>query len=346
MESGAPPEYACRRVKRFTVLFPIVVAALFVYAFVAARFGRTARAIPTFTPTRPPQFVELAPALGTASLSGRVLDIDGAPVAGVSLYFRSSDVPYWSVTDERGEFHFEGLVDEELAVALLHWGHAPRLERTRPGRVEFRLPAPSPEPARIPDVPTADLGGRVMHPLGRAELDQQGYEVVLSPRTRENELGPAVERRARTDRGGAFLFEDLALATYDVHVRPAWAAGSDWPELAAEDFAWIEHAGEASDLRVLLRAGRVQGTVSDSDGTALEGAQVLLAANDDSAHVWLPQMTDAAGRFVWNDVPPGSYRISARAGEGALIDVPVEVEAGSPTRVELSGLETRKRPLR
>lgn len=329
--------------KRFTVVFPIVVLALFVYAFTAARFGRPARAIPTFTPTRPPQFVELSAPRGEAVLRGRVVDLDGRGVAGVSLYFRSGNVPFWGVTDAEGRFAFEGLADQDVQVALLHEGHSPRLERTAPGEVEFTLPPPTPDPPPMPELAAADLHGRVVHPLGRTALDEEGYELVFTPREQEHEISAALERRVRCDHMGYFSVPALQLSTYEVRVLPSWAAGSSWPDLASSDYARIEHSSERVDERIVLSSGVVSGRVFDDEDTPVPGALVILAAPDDLAHVWIPQTTDVQGRYRFVDVPPGQFTLSARAGEAILLDVPVETATGRTVALDLGPLVVRSR---
>lgn len=329
--------------KRLAIVFPLVVLALLAYGLVAAHLGRPQEPIPSFAPREPLDLGELRAPLGEASLRGRVVDLEGRPVPGVSLYFRSGDVPFWAESDARGEFAFEGLHDEELAVALLAWGHAPRLERVAPGTVEFVLPPKTPPIGLVPDVPASDLIGQVVHPLGRAALSEAGYEVVLTPRGEPNELGPAVERRALTDSFGYFVFEDLAHSTYDVRVMPAWAEGSFWPDLAAPEFATLDHDGPRADARVLLASGALEGTVSDANAQPIEGALVVLASPDDASHLWVPQMTDAAGRYRFDDVPPGDYRVSTRAGEGAALDLPVTIERAAVRRLDLTGLAVRER---
>jgi hypothetical protein len=330
-------------VKRLLTLAPIALAALFLGALVLPWLAAPERPLPSFTPARPPQLGALQPPLGSASLSGRVVDIDGRAVSGVTLYLRSGNVPQWTETDERGEFEFLDVHDEDLAVAVLRWGHPPRLERTRPGTVEFVLPPASAPPAMVPDIESARLSGQILHPMGSTALDPQGYELVLRPTTPEHELGPAVERRVHCDTGASFAIDDLALSTYDVHVVPHWATGSLWPDLAAPEFARIEHRGAGFDARVILRAGAVAGYAVDAQGAPVEGVLVTLQVPGDPVRVWLPQLSDAAGRFYFADVPPGTYVLSALAGEGAPVDAAVNVEDSRAAEVNVGPIVVRKR---
>ncbi|MGB1585657.1 MAG: carboxypeptidase-like regulatory domain-containing protein [Thermoplasmatota archaeon] len=91
------------------------------------------------------------------------------------------------------------------------------------------------------------------------------------------------------------------------------------------------------DVEVTDDTGAIRGVVVDQAIVPLEGATVLLPlANEDVTFT-----TDSEGRFVFNDVEPGTYflTISKPAYESA--QAPVTVEAGQSTpvvKVQLSRL--------
>lgn len=329
--------------KRLTLLLPIAVFGAVLCGWIAARVGRAGRALPSFAPTQPAQFAELAPPLGDAALRGRVVDVDGQPLPGVSLYLRSNSVPFWTVTDAAGRFALEGLAAGEVEVALLVWGRSPRLERVRTGEVELVLPELSPEPLPISAPQSAPLAGRVAHPLRRALTDPEGYEIAFIPLAPANELGTTVERRVRADRQGLFTLDELALGSYEIEVLPSWAAGSSWPNLAAPAYARLEHGRDTGGVVVVLSCGALEASVVDGTGAGLEGALALVHPSDDPRSIWPPVTSDARGRLRLSDLPPGRYAIALRAGEGQIPAQEFEIESGRTTSLELGPVEVRKR---
>ena len=331
--------------KRFTIVFPLVVLAALLFAFVSARMRASAREVPSFVRPRELRFEAILPPHGDCTLSGRVVDIEGAPVAGVSLYFRSGGVPFWGVSDAAGEFAFDGLGEDEVQVAVLLWGHPPRMQRVTPGSVvELVIAPPNPPPEQLADVVASPLAGRVASPLGRAFWDPSGYEIAFVPRASPAELGGAVERRVHSSALGSFALPDLAHASYDVRVLPSWAAGSDWPDLVAPAYSTFDHGeGAPSNVAISQRCGALEAALVEASGDPLEGALVLLCDAAEPMHLWPPQATDPAGRFRFLDLPPGSYLLSIRAGEGAIEGREVHVENGQISRPDIEPIEVRRR---
>jgi hypothetical protein len=331
--------------KRLTVLVPIAVLLGLLWAYGAARMRQGARETPIFDEPHVLAQAPMGSPFGERVLRGRVVDIEGRAMAGVTLYFRSNDVPFSGKSDAEGRFSFEGLGEHEIDLAVLAWGHPPRMHRVAPGEdVEIVITPPLEPPPPLAGFTSASVSGRVSNPLGRRWWDPDGYEVALIPRGSPAELGGAVERRVRCAPTGEFTIPDLVHGSYDVHVLPEWAAGSDWPDLVAPVSSRLEHApGSQRSIAITLRCGVLEGTLSEPNGRRLEGAVVLLSPAAAPARLWPPIATDAEGRFRFLDLPPGAYLLSARAGEGALIDHPVHVENAQLSRPELPSIEVRKR---
>jgi hypothetical protein len=323
-------------VKRLTLLVPALVALALLIGWWKAHWTSGDAELPSFAPPRAPHFEELHAPSGPANLRGRVVDVDGAPVAGVALYLRSGGVPMWVTSDAEGHFAFEGLQTGDVEVVVLAWGHPPgtRVLATGDEEREVVLLPQNPPPDLLPDVEYAPLAGRVANPLGSRWSDPDGYEVVLIPREPLPHFGGTVERRARTGTEGFFELESLALGRFRVAVVPAWARGGSWPDLIAPDSSEFEQQRAITESVIFaLDCGAIEAVVRDGAGEAVQGAFVLLVDAAEPLHVWPPQTSDALGRFRFLDLPPGKYLLQVRAGEGQITDVPVEV-----ARAQVSGV--------
>lgn len=331
--------------KRITVLVPIAVLIGLLWAYGSARMRQITRETPTFDEPHELALPPVQAPFGAFSLTGRVVDIEGRAMPGVLLYFRSNGVPFSGKSDAEGRFAFEGLGEHEVELAVLAWGHPPRMHHVVPGvDVEVVITPPVEPPPPLSGFASTTLSGRVSNPLGRLWWDPDGYEIAFVPRGSPAELGGAVERRVRCAPDGQFTVPALVHGSYDVRVLPSWAAGSDWPDLVAPAASRLEHSeATARSAAITLRCGALEGTLREPEGRVLEGAVVLLGPADDRSRLWPPIATDAAGRFHFLDLPPGDYLVSARAGEGALLDHPIRVENGQVSRPELPAIAVRER---
>ncbi len=331
--------------KRVTLLLPIVVLAVLAWAFASARMRTGSRETPILDEPRASSLAPLEEPFGPRALRGRVVDIEGRPIAGAVLYFRSNGIPFSGESDADGRFAFEGLDDHDVRLAVLAWGHPPRMHAVTPGdEVEIVIAPPLAPPPPLVASTSGDLSGRVSNPLGRLWWDPEGYEIAFVPRAGPSELGEAVERRVRCAPGGQFTVPDLVHGAYEVRVLPSWASGTDWPDLVAPASSRIEHGPTLyRSIAISLRCGALEGTLREPGGRTLEGAVVLLAAGDERSRIWPPLATDAAGRFHFLDLPPGRYLVTARAGEGALLDHEVRIENGQVSRPELPAIAVRQR---
>jgi hypothetical protein len=80
------------------------------------------------------RIVELAPALPTRRLAGRVLSADGSPADGAEISIGQADEPAVGSTrtDGDGAFLFEGIAAERVRVVIKHPSHAPLLIPEQP----------------------------------------------------------------------------------------------------------------------------------------------------------------------------------------------------------------------
>ncbi len=327
----------------------LFTAAVFVavgVGYCRARQAESVRLLPAFAPPPGAQLGPLDAPIGEFALAGQVVDIDSNPAAGVSVFVRSNDVPLWAETDADGRFRLLGLVGGPHEIALVKWGHPPRVARVDEPREDLvlTLAPPKPPPPPLPQIATAALAGRVAHPLGGNYADEEGYELQFEPRGDLTDFGAAVLRRVSTDARGFFALEDLAHGDYFVHVLPSWAAGGSWPDLVSLADAQFAHAPDGGDFAVFgLEAGALEATVVDPDGQPIDGAYAILADAEDASRVWPPRVSDAFGLLRFSDLPPGRYRLSLRAGESPIEELVVEVHGSAVERPTLPPLAVRKR---
>src|ERR1039457_4785202 len=81
-----------------------------------------------------------------------------------------------------------------------------------------------------------------------------------------------------------------------------------------------------------LGAGRVEGTIVDSSGAAVEDSTVLVANQDTGISLTLK--SDSTGHFVFLSLPPGSYEVTIqKAGFKTDVSSEVAVKVGTTTKL-------------
>jgi hypothetical protein len=305
---------------------------------------------------------ELAPLVmpgGTLELRGRVHDTDGRPTSDAFLaLLRAEDDAsqaeplYHAYTDGEGRFELAGLEAGTFRVLLTHPSAPPKsfaLVLPVAGEVSWELAAPLPPLPVLPELRRSSLAGRLGMPEAfgaGAPSALQGFEVVLRPRPDTPLLAGACERRATSGAAGEFALGELVVAHYEVEVLPPWARGGSWPVLARGALA--AEAGRAGTLELLLVVGALAGELQEADGRPLAGALVKVSALDardpvGQAQLWPPAVTDPAGSYRVELLPPGRYLVHLRAGSAAH-DIEVVVQAGLVTAVPHATLDPRARP--
>jgi hypothetical protein len=82
-----------------------------------------------------------------------------------------------------------------------------------------------------------------------------------------------------------------------------------------------------------LGTGRVEGTIVDSSGAAIEDGTVVIANQDTG--VSFTQKSDSAGHFVFLSLPPGSYQITIqKPGFKTEVSSDVIVKVGTTTKLQ------------
>ena len=162
----------------------------------------------------------------------------------------------------------------------------------------------------------------------------EGCEVLLLPEIDPHELDAPLPAAARADAQGAAAFAGLRPGAYLVHVRPGWAAGSDWPDLALPVRMAIGPAPHA--LEIALAARRVEVQVLDKEGRAVEGALVQPRPLDVERRVAPAGSTGADGKWLSDALPAGRWRFEAQAGALHAATEAVLDGAGAPLPLSLA----------
>ncbi len=317
--------------------------------------------------------IALAPAAG---LSGRVVDQEGALLAGVTIELSMGDQSgrfspgahrvmrsgWQGRTSERGEFRVNGL-PAELAYRLTfkHPGFAPRTVDVEPlepfesrsglkvvlepGRLAFGrvvdeddVPIAGAEVGLEEPPPTGDpMAARRMTRWGRDKLDAPTY---------------------LTGAEGRFEIADLAAGRYDLEVRAAGFAPARVPGVQVTD---AERRADFGTV-VLVPGASIEGRVTDAGGAAVADAEITLdTGRQGFMAVSPPEPTEAAktdkrGRFVVADLLPGQpvTLIVSKQGYGSEVvtslrpptEEPLAIVLEAAGRIKGKVVDTRDNPIR
>jgi len=234
-------------------------------------------------------------------ISGQVLDaVSGEPVVGALVVARAEGgAAAQTRTNARGRYLFENLRPGEYRVRAAARGYEPadfpRPVPVREGQVteniDFRLaPVQNPDPGAI--------RGRV--------VDRRTGEPIRGARVMAH--GRHGRRAARTNEQGEYLLRGLRPGEYRVSARARHHLPAEFPRPVT-----VEPGQVVEDINFALvpkpRKGVIAGRVVDArTGEPIAGAIVAARGEHGAGRV----ATNRAGyyRLV---LPPGEYRVSARA---------------------------------
>lgn len=297
--------------------------------------------------------ITLTPAL---RLAGRILDADGAGVAGLDVAVERADDEFdfrsfWNdrstVTGADGGFAIEGLdagVWRVLAQTATHSVGDARVDLARDvDDFLARLAPASLFSMRVTDAATGDpiVGANVSLAPQDEEAGFAGPgEVRREVRIRAGGGPPQIsfggDEHATTDGDGVAVFRELAEGRYTASVH---AEG-----YARQQAAVVRGRGPQQQELALLPGSNLRAYVFDGAGLPLPSVRVLARPADaESGAAPLARTSDASGRAVFSGMLPGAWKVDyeAAALEGAMRftgfgePVPAAGAAESATAVEV-----------
>ena len=269
---------------------------------------------------------------------GATVDTDGNPVAEAKVAllwpldqseFRSSlEAPaVATTTNERGAFVFSAVAPGDYELRLRHPGYADR------------------PPTEI-DVPAGDanldlgvltfVSGGTIHGVVTGADGEPVAGAWIRAQARNQFSGTA--RTATADADGRFRINGLSTDLVDLGVR-----GAGYPLLVRPG---VRVDGEDPVLIELLHGGVVAGRVVDENGNSAAGVPVRLRIELDRRSGGSPvlrgptdmfprRVTDAEGRFRFDEVPSGNWSAEARKGAEAAKVEAFELAVGAEREIEL-----------
>lgn len=269
----------------------------------------------------------------TASMRGRVVGMDGLPIAGAMVSaLRNGAVPRRAETDARGLYVIDRLTPGEYTVEARKQGFLDRqYGQDRTSTLGRRVSLQKDQTAGSIDVTLARGGaiaGTIVDEFGEPV---QGVSVTalqlvsLLGRTRALRVPGS---GGRTDDRGQYRLFNLQPGAYVVsaQVGEALASAAGYPPMFYPGAVSIDQAlltkvdlgstAGAIDLTLTpARAHRVTGTVVDSTGKPAAVGLVLVVSERSGAIQIEPTSgrSSADGSFAFTNVPPGDYVVQAMA---------------------------------
>ncbi|GEM00381.1 carboxypeptidase regulatory-like domain-containing protein [Cellulomonas terrae] len=248
------------------------------------------------------------------SLSGRVVDTDGDPIAAVQVQLQSAAFQMaYVTTGADGTYTAADLRPGSWRVGFEPPAGSPFVaelyDDARTYETQTVVPLASGQAASLNDAVLArgnTISGRILAPDG---TPRAGIEVYAS-----TEAGGG--RGGSTGADGTYAITGLADGDYTVSAQSDWAdnlVGVAYPGTTRWQDAELVHVAGATTVQLddltLLAGATVTGTVYGPDGAPLANANVRAWSLDGENGA----TTGSDGSFSINLLPPGSYRVAASA---------------------------------
>ncbi|HEX4403635.1 MAG TPA: carboxypeptidase-like regulatory domain-containing protein, partial [Polyangia bacterium] len=256
----------------------------------------------------------------TFALAGRVTDEADHAVPSARVHLLpdgdgGASLPREAVADLAGRFSFEGLVAGRYALLVEAVGLA---------SIE---PPPISVPGAPPTVRLAGQGRALSGNVAASGAPTAGARVRLG----DVEGGPA--RETLSDREGHFVFHGLGAGVYSLRATRGNLASPILRGVATDGAP-----GRAAPLLALGPGLGVEGQIVDDGGRGAPEADVRAESTPDDP-LAEAAVTSSDGHFRLGPLPPGRYRLVARA-TGYLLRAPLAVALSAdsvtpPQRLEL-----------
>ncbi|MBX3175826.1 MAG: carboxypeptidase regulatory-like domain-containing protein [Candidatus Hydrogenedentes bacterium] len=251
-------------------------------------------------------------------LSGHVVYEDGAPAGGATVQAHvyhptaGEQAPIWverGYTDSNGAFVI-ARPPENKPVHVEAW------LRTNKSPVVGPIPSDSPAAQHIevvlpPPPETTTVAGHV--------VDERGAPVVAQVSAHRRGPDPITDQ-AQTDMEGHFLLTDILPGAYDFTLRNT-GMDTDGPDVEAGS-ANIQAGRRLENLRLVYRTSglTISGVVYDQNNATVHAYRVQLARGSGDGVGFKPLYsectTDRGGRFRFENLEPGVYRLSGDRSHG------------------------------
>ncbi len=285
---------------------------------------------------------ELALVLGSGLIvRGQVVDDAGAPhtrfrVSAVPQGESDGEIERESVTKRfesaSGAFELEGLDEGE-------WRIQASVERSQSQPVTLTPPAGA---LQLVVARAGSVEGEVRDPAGKPFANAR---VKLSRASEESEGPWDFESSAatRSATNGSFAFRNAPAGQLRVRATaPGFAASSD-------ERVTLAPGGSARVVVVLRVGGRIEGTALTRDGLPESGREIAASPESADGGEHANVLADDAGRFVFEHVAPGRWRVETQSGGSdfttdgqerappRLFHALVDVVDGQTSKVSLGG---------
>jgi len=286
---------------------------------------------------------------GGGSLKGRVHAGNAPPDKQrfIAMGMRGADrFPRFTVTDENGEFEVTHLEAGEYSVTVMQRFADQSLadqisgyEQFMPERFLEAVITEGEQTYLDIDILGSGIDGPTARIRGRVTLNNApGADLTVSARPRGEWRA---RKSARTDANGLFDFGEVPAGKVSVQLQQKGRSGSFMSGRLAELSLDLE-PNEVREVVFDVRTGRLRGRVLlDRNGGPAAGAEVGLRAEGESGEfnsgTRMGLIADRDGRFFFESVPAGTYRLRAhRDGytEAVIHDIVVPV-GGEPPPQEL-----------
>lgn len=271
--------------------------------------GTTTIDINGILPTQP------APPLNTGTVTGKVLDSAGLPIAGIDVQVSCEGTWTSGTTSATGTYTVAAgstsctvsFVDPALRFASAKWSDAD-------GAASFDVPKGTTKDLGITKLSkgvtfTGHVYAGTTGTNGLADV-----RVVAVPADWSQWQDESVLPSVQTDDTGAFTIGALPADIYTLHYLPSSSTGyadswlGDAPRRARADYLTMPAGSRSTADGRVVRSASLTGHVDASDHAVLKGVYISALNTEDQTTVGV--QTDAEGNYTLGGLRPGTYVLS------------------------------------